>query len=299
MISLQEAIETIVHCLRNGMPKRAQAIAQLAFGIAGDNQEAHLLYGSALIAQGRIAEGLDIFRDVLQWNRLARWHILQAAVAILNARTYLEIGVADGAAILRVAAPNRIGVDPMPTPQPIAAAMRRNPIDYYSMTSNEFFRSAPSVIRSSGIDVAFIDGLHTYGQSLADVENCLAHLNPSGIIFVHDCNPFSEAIAAPAASYDEAVRLDPSGTMGLWMGDVWKTILHLRSCRNDLNVGVLDCDCGIGFIARGRSSASLPYTRQDIQRFSYRDLEMSRVEFLGLLPPRHLLEHLQIVAGNE
>lgn len=31
-----------------------------------------------------------------------------------------------------------------------------------------------------------------------------------------------------------------------WSGDVWKSIVHLRSIRPDLRVAVLDCDSGVG-----------------------------------------------------
>ncbi len=66
------------------------------------------------------------------------------------------------------------------------------------MTSDEFFANPPEILIEKGIDLAFIDGLHTYEQSLRDVENCLKYLNPDGIIVMHDCLPSSEAEALPS-----------------------------------------------------------------------------------------------------
>jgi hypothetical protein len=293
VISLEEALSAAAHCLRTQRPQKAEEIAQLTLGLLAPSPDAAILYGSALMAQGRVQEASAIFEDTLRRNDLRRWHILQIAVARLNAATYLEIGVADGANILRVAAPVRIGVDPVAPAPLVAATMPREALTYYARTSDEFFRSPPPDICSSGIDIAFVDGLHTYRQALVDVENCLQYLNHGGLIFVHDCNPFSAAMAVPAASLDEARRRKPPGWNNLWTGDVWKAILHLRSCRSDLNVGVVDCDFGIGVVMRASAAALLPYSPEDIQRLSYDELAASRREFLGLFPAHELLARLQ------
>jgi hypothetical protein len=292
VITIEAAIDTVAHCLRTGQFKKAEEIAQLAFVLATNNANAAVFYGSALLAQGKVHEAMPLLQGVLLLPHACRWHVAQAAIAFLNATTYLEIGVADGATLLQVAASVRIGVDPMPPAPLVVAAMQRNALSYFSMTSDEFFRAPPATVISRGVDVAFVDGLHTYEQSLADVENCLQYLRPGGVIFVHDCNPPSAAIATPATSLLDAKRLNPSGWNGMWTGDVWKTILHLRSCRNDLKVGVLDRDFGIGVIVKEHPDALLPYTPEDIRNFSYSDLEQSRAEFLGLFPPVDLFARL-------
>ena len=104
-----------------------------------------------------------------------------------------------------------------------------------------FFTALP---RGKHFDVVFIDGDHSFDQSLRDVENALVEPRPGGVILVHDCNPPTAAAASP----------DPAGAGdGPWCGDVWKTIVHLRATRSDLRVRILDTDCGIGVIERGES----------------------------------------------
>jgi hypothetical protein len=48
------------------------------------------------------------------------------------------------------------------------------------------------------------------------------------------------------------------------MGDVWKTIVHLRSHRRDLDVAVLDCDFGVGIVRKNVPESRLQYTRAQI-----------------------------------
>lgn len=232
---------------------------------------------------------IEYYRRALAGNDIRRWHVIQAVIASLNARTYLEIGVADGQSILQVDAPVKIGVDPIAPSGSVHGAVASGTMTYFQMTSDEFFSSPPSTIRTSGIDVAFIDGLHTYRQSLRDVENCLEYLNPSGVILVHDCNPPSETAATPAESWDDAAKMNLPGWSGIWTGDVWKTIVHLRSCRSDLNVGVADCDFGVGVVCRGGQKDLLPYSSRDIQFLSYADLVQHRLAFLGLFRPSELI----------
>ncbi len=166
-------------------------------------------------------------------------------------------------------------------------------IAYFQMTSDEFFRSPPSEI-GSGIDVAFVDGAHTCGQALRDLENCLAYLNPEGVILLHDCNPPSEAIATPSSSVEDIPSCDGLGWNGLWTGDVWKAIVHLRSCRSDLRVAVADCDFGVGVVVRGKAETTLPYVPEDIEQMTYCDLEKHRSQFLDLFPPRELSARLSL-----
>ena len=52
------------------------------------------------------------------------------------------------------------------------------------MTSDEFFKK-----NRQNFDIIFLDGLHTYEQTIKDIDNGLRFLNTSGVILVHDCLP--------------------------------------------------------------------------------------------------------------
>lgn len=68
----------------------------------------------------------------------------------------------------------------------------------YLKTSDLFFREqAPQVYKNKKIDIAFVDGMHTYEQSLVDNVNCLKYLREDGYIILHDCNPQSLESGSP------------------------------------------------------------------------------------------------------
>jgi hypothetical protein len=159
-------------------------------------------------------------------------------------------------------------------------------------TSDDYFAN---VRNSFQYDVVFIDGQHTYNQSLKDVNNSLSNLEENGVIVMHDCNPPHEAAAHPADSYDHASSLNLPGWTGAWCGDVWKTICYLRSTRNDLKIFVLDCDYGLGIITRGEADDCLKLSEQDIYNMSYNDFSQDRQEILNLKNEIFLFEFLKTI----
>ena len=195
---------------------------------------------------------------------------------------YLEIGIEDGDTFCQVHAETKIGVDPVPVNTQIQEHLIGNSrCEYFQHTSDEFFKTF-----TGDIDVAFIDGLHTYEQSLADVENCLKFLNPGGFIVMHDCNPPNKA----AARTWKILGSPNTYKMKIpWCGDVWKTIVVLR-CREDLNVIVLDCDCGVGVITKGRPEDRLSFQPAAIGQMNYDVLHNNREFLLNLKPPQYLKE---------
>jgi hypothetical protein len=287
-----DVLNTAVGWLLDGQPHVAECLCRQILSADPNHSEAEFLLGRALGDQGRSDEAKDCFERAVWLRPVARWHVIQLAIAHRAARTYLEIGVDQGQNLAHIAAPLKFGVDPITPTGVVELEVRTGRTVYYQMTSDRFFSTVPQPLLSSGIDVAFIDGLHTYRQSLADVENCLKHLNVGGVILMHDCNPPSEAIATPAASFEDACAKNPAGWNGVWTGDVWRTILHLRSCRRDVRACVLDCDLGVGVICRGEAEQLLPYSPEAIRTMTYRDLAENRRELLGLRAPQKLLEFL-------
>ena len=200
-----------------------------------------------------------------------RLDIIQQIITRKKAHNYLEIGVKKGKLFLMVNARKKIAVDPVikiRSKQKINACLRdlKNIFnEYYEMTSDSFFEKKQGrLTRLKRIDVAFVDGLHTHNQTLKDVNHCLEHLGPNGIIAMHDCNPTSAAQAVPAASREQAASMEMPDQTKDWSGDVWKTIAHLRATRNDLKICVLDCDHGIGLITRGDPESVLDCSLDEI-----------------------------------
>ena len=182
----------------------------------------------------------------------------------------------------------KIGVDPLfsITKRDKIKAVFKNSTnlfnEYYAMTSDDFFNTKSKILTRYGLDVAFVDGLHTYAQSLKDVKNILKVIKEDGVIIMHDCNPPYEAAACPANSYEDAENQNIDGWKGDWCGDVWKALVCLRATRNDLSIFVLDCDYGLGIVTKGTPENTLPYSKEEIDNFSYTDLSNNRRELLNL-----------------
>jgi hypothetical protein len=214
---------------------------------------------------------------------------------------YLEIGVSGGAAFRRITAAEKIAVDPAFT---LSARSRRladakaRATHYFETTSDDFFASETAFLEQRGIDVALIDGLHTYQQVVRDVENTLRYLRDDGVIVLHDCNPANASIACPATSHADFLAQNhwrplPWVRRPLWSGDVWKAIVQLRSTRHDLRIAVLDCDFGVGIARKGFPESRLSYSAAQIKALNYADLAADRDRLLNLKPPAYLGEFLE------
>lgn len=224
-----------------------------------------------------------------------RRDVVQTVIDRRRGRTYLEIGVKKGKLFLQVIARKKIAVDPVLkiSRKRKMKAWLRSPFnlfnEYFEMTSDEFFtRARQRLERLGGMDVVFIDGLHTHEQSWKDVLNSLRYLSPGGVILMHDCSPAPAAQATPAASREDAAERQAVPRAGCWSGDVWKTIVKLRAERDDLRIGVLDCDHGIGVILRGEPERRLSLSGAALEALGYDDLAANRRELLNLLDPERL-----------
>jgi hypothetical protein len=221
-----------------------------------------------------------------------RLDVLNLIISRINAKKYLEIGVEKGKIFLKINVKKKLAVDPklqIPLKKRVLACIKdyHNIFnEYYEMTSDNFFDSCDNRLRTlSGIDVIFIDGLHAYEQSYRDVLNSLKHLSKKGVIVMHDCNPSTESQAnteCPTQNTSE----DKSGSF--WCGDVWKTIVRLRSEQNDLNIFVLNCDFGIGVISKGKNEVLQNINEKAISGLDYSDLDRNRQLFLNIKPPEYL-----------
>jgi hypothetical protein len=215
-------------------------------------------------------------------------------------RIYLEIGVSRGEAFRRITADEKIAVDPafkLSARSRRLASAKARATHYFETTSDAFFANETAFLDQHGIDVALIDGLHTYGQVVRDVENTLRYLRDDGVIVLHDCNPAHASIACPATSHADFLAQNhwvrrTTGWGLNWSGDVWKAIVHLRSTRDDLRIAVLKCDFGVGIIRKGFPESRLSYSAAQIEALNYSDLVADRERFLNLKPPEYLGEFL-------
>ena len=99
------------------------------------------------------------------WSKQpSRIEIIQRIINKQNYKKYLEIGCDNDENFSNISIDNKIGVDPLK-----GGTLR--------MTSDDFFKQ-----NSQLFDLVFLDGLHTYEQTIKDINNSLKFiLKPDGM----------------------------------------------------------------------------------------------------------------------
>ncbi|TRX62138.1 class I SAM-dependent methyltransferase [Fulvivirga sp. M361] len=223
--------------------------------------------------------------------------------------SYLEIGSQSGKSFLPVRCKIKIAVDPkfiIPFKNKIKWLIR-NPYNlfskYFEETSDDFFEKRKALLAEiPKLDIALIDGLHTFEASLKDTLNTLNYVNNSGIIILHDCFPQNKAVATPAASMDAAQAMDVEGWTGQWCGDVWKTIVYLRKSHPDeLEAYVINTDFGLGIVRRKQDlpkKFDIDETLfNSIDNIDYDDM-IDDVDMIGLKEPTYVHKLIESFKGN-
>ena len=120
---------------------------------------------------------------------MTRLEVLQKIIDTKKDCSYLEIGVHEGNTFLRIKAKKKIAVDPNVIISRVFKLkwcfrnLHNFSAKYHQCTSDSYFSRTEFM---DCFDVVFIDGLHTYEQSLRDVLNSLEHLNENGVIVMQD-----------------------------------------------------------------------------------------------------------------
>lgn len=189
----------------------------------------------------------------------SRIEIINTLIDRHDYKSYLEIGVFQGNCLNAVRCDHKISVDPAP----------KCPVTY-RMTSDEYFARV-----RENFDIVFIDGLHTEVQVKKDIANALERLNDGGTIVCHDCLPESEWQQRDTEDYDGN---------GVWVGTVWREFARLRMTRPDLWMGVINTDCGVGLIRRGKQET---YPEGEI---TYPEYWKNRKQMMNVISPEDFYE---------
>ena len=146
-------------------------------------------------------------------NDIFRWDLIQYIITKYNFLTYLEIGCDKDQSFSKINIKKKVGIDPY------SGGTFRGTSDFFFKNNKDKF------------DIIFIDGLHHYDQVNKDIQNSLLILNDNGFILIHDCLP--RTIARQAVPRYR----------GSWNGDVWKSIVQLRT---DLELDIFTCEIDFG-----------------------------------------------------
>lgn len=235
---------------------------------------------------------------------MTRIEVLNALIKKNKVKNYLEIGVNRGKCLFNIKGPERrFAVDPFFNFNlwKRFRAIVLNPDNlknhYFEVTSDAFFAKETALLQKNTLDLAFIDGLHTYEQSLKDTLNTLQYLDANGVIVLHDCNPLDALAAFPAVDIDKAREElgNHKDWKNIWNGDVWKTIVYIRKNHPELTAFVLNTDHGLGFVCK-KERGTLPAVFEsfsNIDELDYAFFEKNREALIDLKPVAYFSEFLK------
>lgn len=195
-----------------------------------------------------------------------------------NFRTYLEIGLDKGECFNKVIAEKKFGVDPNP---------HFDAPGIYPMGSNEFFDKG---VCSADLNVIFIDGDHTFKQSLQDLINAVEYAAVGGFILLHDCNPKT------------ALEASPEKVNGDWMGEVWKTMAYALRASVGLEGFTVATDTGIGIFRKTLFEARVVMDKglyHPVEVADFEDFDQERAQMINLRDEITLLDYLDKIKQEQ
>ena len=181
-----------------------------------------------------------------------RTKIIQEIINHRNYKSYLEVGCDNDENFSKIQIVNKIGIDPLK-----GGTLR--------MTSDEFFTK-----NDQSFDIIFLDGLHTYEQTIKDINNGLKFLNTNGVIIIHDC--------LPKKIWNQIVpRL-----YGHWNGDVWKAIVHSRTYSH-ADTYTCIADHGIGVIFNRKNKNRLIIDKTNFKNLKFADYYNNHNQYMNTI----------------
>jgi len=164
--------------------------------------------------------------------------------------------------------------------------------EYNAVKSDAYFASKKDDVK---FDVVFIDGLHTFDQTLKDLLNAMSCVTDNGIIVVDDVIPSSYAASFPelekAQRFWEIVPQDK----GSWMGDVFRLTFFVEQYMPFYEYATVQENHGQMIMWRGqRPSNDAPLTKvESISRISYADALLNGSAF-NIMPMAQILERIPL-----
>lgn len=190
---------------------------------------------------------------------MTRTEVIQRMINFRSFKTYLEVGSYRNENVKNLKIDRKVTVDPDP-----------DAYANYQMTSDQYFAE-----NDEKFDIIFIDGLHEHSQVWRDIRNSLGHLNPNGVIVMHDCMPKSEKMQ---------VWDNKSHQSEEWTGDTWKAYYKAYG-ELSYKVYVVDTDYGCGVIDTSEKYKEDINWKVDMEKLKYEDyLDLINRNAYGVIP---------------
>lgn len=200
--------------------------------------------------------------------------------AIIDAKNYLEIGVWKGQVFNSLSFDGtKVAVDPrfkFDTQQ-----YSSSKVLFYSTKSDKFFNGFRQDIK---FDIVYLDGLHTYEQTFADLCNSLCFCRPESLILIDDTLPSdmysslrSQELCYEARRWSVQDNLEVSQK---WHGDTYKVLYLINHYLRSYDYSTI-VKSGNPQTVIWKRSLFNPEHKPPFKRFDNRELLHSLTENLG------------------
>lgn len=205
---------------------------------------------------------------------------------------YLEIGVAKGSTFFAVQAAQKHAVDPRFRFDPSSRRAFSNET-YHPSTSDQYFHA--SLGNERPFDLIFLDGLHTYSQTLRDFLASQALAHSRTVWLIDDTVPSDPIAADPDLQRVQAARrAEDRANDQTWMGDVFKVVAFIDSFCPQFSCFTTEGHGQTVVLPLPRSSAEKRFSSlQAIDQLSYVDVLLLRSNLLAPTPFEQILAELE------
>ena len=195
---------------------------------------------------------------------------INAIARATGARSYLEIGVANGSTFLNVDIPRKIAVDPMFRFD--TAPLQSGSVQFHQMTSDDYFTRQ----NEGPFDIIFLDGLHTAEQTFRDFCASQALAGPNTLWIIDDTVPSDIYSAWPHQNEAVKFRRMAGGQSNDWHGDVFKVVVMIRDYFPTLDFCTINTDGNpqtlVWRSATGRRPTGDGMSLEEISRMTFFDM---------------------------
>lgn len=199
---------------------------------------------------------------------------IQGLLDLFDQPSYLEIGVNAGLTFHGVRAAQKVAVDPAFTFDHELEASRRPDSRYHQVESDTYFLTLAR--REDVFDVVYLDGLHTYEQTLRDLLNTLQHLHAKSVVVIDDVLPSDYASSIGDPHRMNAFRAAVGDTGAAWMGDVYKLVFFINSFLPQFSFATIADNHGQAVLWREPRQVSSPQSTSEIASMDFADLVLKR-----------------------
>lgn len=221
---------------------------------------------------------------------------ITALSAISGAQSYLEVGVAAGGTFLGVKIRRKHAVDVRFKFD--HKERETDTVKFFKMTSDEYFTDC--VDPAEKYDIIFLDGLHTFEQTLRDFCASLMHSHDNTIWLIDDVFPTDIFSAQRNATASRKYRRLHGREGDAWHGDVFKVIFALHDFFPNISYKTISTGGNPQTVLLKRPRTSFKPLYNDLERISrmsYYDFYENQ-EILQLEPEEGVLAWVGELLGT-